>query len=64
MKKPTQIQMYWMAHQKSADLNIQFMGMITGTNPITKTELRRLIKMRPSLWGRFSGYLETEVLKN
>lgn len=56
-KKPTQEQMYWQAQQHSASINLVFLSMLEGDAPITKTELIKLIELRPSLWGRFHNYL-------
>ena len=55
--KPTQEQMYWQAQQREASINLVFLSMLEGDNPITKTELLDLIEKRPELWGRFINYV-------
>jgi hypothetical protein len=32
------------------------MELITGPNPITKGELRKLIQKRPEVWAKFAAY--------
>lgn len=61
--KPTQEQLYRQAERLSAECNQVFMEMIKGEHAITKKELRALIAKRPSLWGRYSAYLETDTLR-
>ena len=59
----TQLQMYWEAQRRIADQNEVFMQMVMDeTAPLTKKELRKLIEIRPSLWGRFSSWLEGDSL--
>lgn len=62
MNKPTQEQMYYRAAQRDAAINTVFLEMIKGDAPLTKSELRALIEKRPELWGRFSAWLDSEVL--
>jgi len=57
MVKPTQEQMYWQAQQRNASINLVFLDMLEGDHPITKSELIKLIELRPELWGRFHMYL-------
>ena len=52
----TQAQMYYAAERRSADLNQQFLWLVS--DGMTRSELARCIARRPSLWGRFSGWLE------
>ena len=53
----TQKQIYEQERKKIADINALFMEMRTSEDPITDEELRKLIKKRPSLWGRFKNLL-------
>lgn len=56
MKK--QIQHYYSAVRRISDANQTFMEMIKHpTNPLTNAELKALIAKRPSLWGRYKGFL-------
>lgn len=49
------------AFRKIAEVNETFMEFVRdGT--MTKTILRKLINKRPSLWSRFSAFLETDTL--
>ena len=57
-----QQEMFRQAQQRSADINRTFMEMLNSGNPLTKPELRKLIELRPEVWGRFEAYLETDVL--
>jgi hypothetical protein len=50
---------------KEADLNRLFMDeFVKGPSPITKRELRELIRKRPAVYGRFSVFLQTNTLKD
>lgn len=53
----TQKQMFYDAHNKLADVDKTFMEMLKGDHPITNSELERLIKLRPSVWSRYSGFI-------
>jgi hypothetical protein len=53
----TQKDLYYAAERKAADLNKAMLDMLYGENPITDDELRKLIKKRPHIYGRFVGYL-------
>ncbi len=54
--RPTQLQMYEMARKYIADTNAQFLEMVK--DGLTADELGRLIKRKPSLWGRFSNWMD------
>ena len=62
MNGTIQEQMFWEEHDRIAAADVTFQEMLKSGNPITKKELRELIKKRPSVWGRYSAYLETDVL--
>ncbi len=53
--------MYYEAERKSAARNEAFLAMATGKEPLTATELKQLIKLRPAVYGRFVNWLS--VLK-
>jgi len=53
---PTQIQLYYAAERRSAELNEQFLWLVK--NGMTRQDLSRNIERRPELWGRFSNWLE------
>ena len=55
--KKTQKQLFEQERKKIADINALFMEMRTSEDPITDEELRKLIKKRPILWGRFKNFL-------
>lgn len=56
--KKTQEQMFYDAGSKSGELNNAFMELINHpTNPMTNSDLRELIKRRPEVYGRFSGFI-------
>jgi hypothetical protein len=55
-----QVQMYYNAERKSAELNQAFLFLVE--NGMTRTELEKNIKRRPALWGRFSHWLDAEPL--
>jgi hypothetical protein len=52
----TQIQHFWTAHRKNADINETFLYMVE--HGLTADDLRKNIERRPSLWGRFSNWLD------
>jgi hypothetical protein len=54
---PTQHQMAFEAQQRIAKQNEVFMQMVRVG--MTRAHLEKLIAMRPSLWGRFSNWLES-----
>lgn len=55
----TQLQMFYEAHRKIADLNNTFMELIRHpTNPMTREDLKALIAKRPYVYGRFAGFLD------
>jgi len=54
---PTQVQMFYQAQRRIAEINEQFMEFVRGG--MTREELARNIERRPSLWSRFSGFLTT-----
>jgi hypothetical protein len=53
--QPTQEQLFYQAHRKSADTNDAFLFLVK--EGITRSELQRNIERRPNLWGRFSNWL-------
>ena len=53
-----QQRMFYAEGKKIAALNEAFTDMVRN-NEITKTDLEKLIKRRPHVYGRFSGYLAT-----
>jgi hypothetical protein len=59
--RQSQLALYYTAERNSALLNEAFLEIMTGPHPMTREELRKLIAKRPSVYGRFSGWLE--VLK-
>lgn len=60
---PTQTQrdFFCFAHDNIARGNQTMLSLLFGPNPITQTELRALIAKRPEVYGRFAGYLRSEV---
>jgi len=54
-----QVQMYYNAERKSAELNQVFLFLVK--DGMTRQELETNINRRPALWGRFSNWLS--VLK-
>ena len=54
----TQLQMYEEARRKLAAANQTFVEIMTGANPLTPDELRRLIGKHPSLWKRYEKFAE------
>lgn len=53
---PSQEQMYYAAERSSAEVNLQFLEFVK--DGLTREELQTNIDRRPSLWGRFSTWLE------
>ncbi len=61
----TQQQHFELARRRLAEGNETFMELVNHpTNPLTKEDLAANIKRRPSLWGRFSGWLDKLPSKN
>ena len=52
-----QKQLFEQERKKIAETNALFMEMKSGKDPLTDEELRKLIKKRPNLWGRFKNFL-------
>lgn len=44
--------------QRIFDACHTFNEIMTGPNPLTKEEIRRLIKKRPNVWGIFQRWVE------
>lgn len=56
----TQAQHYELSWRKLAEANAEFMELVNhSTNPLTREDLETNIKRRPSLWGRYAGFLDT-----
>lgn len=54
----SQHQMYYESERKSAALNSALMETIQHKeNPLTREDLEALIRRRPEIYGRFSGFL-------
>lgn len=53
---PSQLQMFYEAHRKVADVNSDFMWLVQ--NGLTREDLAACIQKRPSLWSRFEGFLD------
>ena len=47
--------MFARSHDQVADGNVAFMEIMTGPNPLTPTEIDRLIARNPR-WSRFAGF--------
>lgn len=56
-KHPTQKDFFYRAGREIAERDIIALDLLFGHNPITDDELRKNIRRRPSLWGRYAGYL-------
>ena len=41
------------------DANNTFMDIMSGPNPLTKEEIRKLAKKNPRLWNRFLGFAQS-----
>lgn len=55
----TQRDHFYHSHRKVSDVNNTFMELVNHpTNPLTKEDLEKNIERRPSLWGRFAGFLD------
>lgn len=52
----TQTQLFWAAHRRVSDENEQFLNLVE--NGLTRADLEANIKRRPSLWARFSNWLD------
>jgi hypothetical protein len=52
----TQKQMYYQAVRKASECNQLFLQFVK--DGMTREQLEKLIQKRPSLWGRFSNWLE------
>lgn len=57
LPRPTQEQMFYQAGRDVAAVNDDFMFLVQ--NGLTREDLARNIERRPSLWSRFSGFLDT-----
>ena len=55
-KIKSQQQHYYDAVRSAAEVNLLFLQFVK--EGMTKPQLRRNIARRPSLWGRFSGWLD------
>lgn len=56
-----QVKLYTNAMKRISDINRHFLEMLNHpSNPITKTDLKALILLRPEVWGRFKGFLDTD----
>lgn len=56
---PTQIQMYYAAERRTAELNLAFIELVQHrTNPLTRADLAALIRKRPHVYSRFAGWLD------
>ncbi len=56
MNKPTQKQMFYKAQRAFADLNETFLLIVEGG--LTKQELQHNIGKNPTVWSRFSNWLD------
>jgi hypothetical protein len=56
----TQTQIFYQESRKLSDANQAFMECIK--NGLKKRELSQLIEKSPSVWGKFSNWLEGESL--
>ena len=54
--QPTQEQMFYQEQRKIADVDATFLELFD--DGLTREELARNIERRPSLWSRFSNWLE------
>lgn len=56
---PTQSQLFYAASRSAGDRDATFMELVNHpTNPITREDLAANIARRPSLWSRYSGFLD------
>lgn len=51
-----QMSRFWLAHRRMSDANVTFLEL---SKTMTRGELAKLIAKRPSVWGRFSAWLNT-----
>jgi hypothetical protein len=51
-----QVYLYYQAERRSAEVNETFLELVA--EGLTREELARNIERRPSLWDRFSGWLD------
>lgn len=55
----TQAQHFELARRNLAGANETFMELVNHpTNPLTREDLAANIARRPSLWGRYAGFLD------
>jgi len=54
----TQTQLFYMAHERLANINKAFMDLVKENN-ITSTELEKLIQKRPETYGHLESWIET-----
>jgi len=52
---PTQEQMFYASHRRSADANDTFLEIVS--DGLTADELQRHIAKRPEVWARFENWL-------
>lgn len=62
MRKKTAVDYFWESHRKVADANKTFMDLVL--SGLTKEELECLIERRPSVWRRFSRWLDKLPVKD
>lgn len=56
--KLSQKQLMEQERRKIARLNEEFMALVNHpTNPLTNEDLKRLIRHRPEVYGRFGGFV-------
>lgn len=53
----SQERMFYAAGRKISDGDQTFLEMIKCPNAITNNELAEMVKRRPALWGRYSGFI-------
>lgn len=53
----TQAKLFWLSHRRIADANSAMLDLLYGPNPITDSELSKLIASRPERYQRFAGYI-------
>lgn len=51
----TQVQMYYAAERRAAEVNATFLDLVK--EGLTREELARNIERRPSLWSRYQHWL-------
>lgn len=54
----TQKQMEMAARRKALVPYKVFNDIMSGPNPLTKAEIRKLIERNPALWGRFRAWAD------